>query len=434
MMAQLKSEKRLASTFAFRPHPEGRGMDTISFRRRSNKPQGDAMKSYLTHLECTACGERHDADVLQTVCRSCAKVLYPRYDLEAVKKVVSPGELASREQTMWRYYEVLPVRDPVNVATLGEGGTPLLRVERLGEAHRCTDLSIKDEGANPTATFKARGMAAAVSRAKELGAKRLMVPSAGNAAGAMAAYAARAGLEAHLFMPRTTPQSNILESGIAGAEVELVEGHIGDAGRAARERAAEIPMFDMSTMKEPYRVEGKKTLGYEIAEALGWRLPDVIVYPTGGGTGLLGMWKAFEEMEELRWLPDSRRPRMIAVQAEGCAPVVKAFHEGADHCDPWENATTVATGLLVPAPYADYLILGVLRESGGTALTVSDAEALAAVVEMASAEGIFPCPEGAATLAALKKLLADGLVDREEKIVLLNTGSGLKYLDVLGGS
>ena len=389
------------------------------------------MKSYLTYLECTACGQRHDADALHTVCQSCTKVLYPRYDLAAVKSAVSQWELASREQTMWKYFEVLPVRDPLNVATLGEGGTPLLRADQLGTALDCTDLYIKDEGLNPTASFKARGMAAAVSRAKELGATRIMVPSAGNAAGAMAAYAARAGLEAHLFMPRTTPQSNILESGIAGAEVELVDGHIGDAGRIARERAAASPMFDMSTMKEPYRVEGKKTLGYEIAESLGWRLPDVIVYPTGGGTGLLGMWKAFEEMEEMGWLPDSHRPRMIAVQAEGCAPVVKAFHDGADHCEPWENAQTVAAGLRVPGPYADYLILQCLRESGGTALTVTDAEALACVPEMAAAEGVFPCPEGAATLAALKKLLADGSVDREERIVLLNTGSGLKYLDVL---
>ena len=243
----------------------------------------------------------------------------------------------------------------------------------------------------------------------------------------MAAYAARAGMPAYLFMPDTTPQSNILESRIAGAVVELVEGHIGDAGRAARERAAVSTMFDMSTMKEPYRVEGKKTLGYEIAEALGWELPDVIVYPTGGGTGLLGMWKAFEEMEEMGWLPAGRRPRMITVQMEGCAPIVKAFHEGRETISPWENAMTVAAGLRVPGPVADYLILRCLRESDGTALTVTDDEALAAVPEMASAEGIFPCPEGAATLAALGKLLQSGKVDASERIVLLNTGSGLKY-------
>ena len=248
----------------------------------------------------------------------------------------------------------------------------------------------------------------------------------------MAAYAARAGMPAYLFMPDTTPQSNILESRIAGAEVELVEGHIGDAGRAARERAAVSPMFDMSTMKEPYRVEGKKTLGYEIAEALGWELPDVIVYPTGGGTGLLGMWKAFGEMEEMGWISEGGRPRMIAVQMEGCAPIVKAFHEGQESISPWENATTVAAGLRVPGPVADYLILRCLRESGGTALTVTDDEALAAVPEMASAEGVFACPEGAATLAALHKLLQSGEVDASERIVLLNTGSGLKYLDVLG--
>ena len=390
------------------------------------------MRSYLTHLECTACGQRHDADVLQNLCRDCGKVLYPRYDLSAAAKAVSPADIASRQQTMWRYREVLPVRDDAFEVTLGEGGTPLLRAERLGSALGCTDLYIKEEGVNPTGSFKARGMAAAVSRAKELGAERLVVPSAGNAAGAMAAYAARAGMPAYLFMPNTTPQSNILESRIAGAEVELVEGHIGDAGRAARERAAVSPMFDMSTMKEPYRVEGKKTLGYEIAEALGWELPDVIVYPTGGGTGLLGMWKAFGEMEEMGWISAGGRPRMIAVQMEGCAPIVKAFHEGQESISPWENATTVAAGLRVPGPVADYLILRCLRESGGTALTVTDDEALAAVPEIATAEGVFACPEGAATLAALHKLLQSGEVDASERIVLLNTGSGLKYLDVLG--
>ena len=389
------------------------------------------MKSYLTHLECTACGLLHDSRELQTICTACSKVLYPRYDLAAAKSEISPKDLVYRDQTMWRYFEVLPVLDPQNVTTLGEGGTPLLRTQKLAGTLGCTNLYIKDEGQNPTASFKARGMAAAVSKAKELGAMRVMVPSAGNAAGAMAAYAARAGIEAHLFMPKTTPNSNILESGITGAQVELVDGHIGDAGRIARERAVRVPIFDMSTMKEPYRVEGKKTLGYEIAEALGWRLPDVIIYPTGGGTGLLGMWKAFGEMEELGWLQGRHRPRMIAVQAEGCAPVVKAFHKGAVQCEPWENAQTIATGLRVPSPYADYLILQCLRESGGTAMTVTDDEALAAVPEMASTEGIFPCPEGAATLAALKKLLMDKTVDKDECIVLLNTGTGLKYLDVL---
>ena len=389
------------------------------------------MRSYLTHLECTACGQTHDADTLQTLCRACGKVLYARYDLGAASEAVTPAELAARPQTMWRYREVLPVRDDAFEVTLGEGGTPLLRAGRLGEALGCGDLWIKDEGVNPTASFKARGMAAAVARAKELGAERLVVPSAGNAAGALAAYAARAGMPTFVFMPETTPQSNILESRVAGASVELVEGHIGDAGRAARERAAVSPMFDISTMKEPYRVEGKKTLGYEIAEALGWELPDVIVYPTGGGTGLLGMWKAFGEMEEMGWIASGSRPRMIAVQMEGCAPIVKAFHEGQESISPWENAATIAAGLRVPGPVADYLILRCLRESGGAALTVTDDEALAAVPEMAAAEGVFPCPEGAATLAALHKLLASGDVARSERIVLLNTGSGLKYLDVL---
>lgn len=389
------------------------------------------MPNFLSHLECTACGQRHDADTLQTLCQTCGKVLYARYDLAATAKAVSPVDIATRAWTMWRYREVLPVRNDAFQVTLGEGGTPLLHAERLGSALGCADLYVKDEGVNPTATFKARGMAAAVSRAKELGAERLVVPSAGNAAGAMAAYAARAGMAAYVFMPATTPQANILESRVAGAALELVEGHIGDAGRAARERAAVSPMFDMSTMKEPYRVEGKKTLGYEIAEALGWELPDVIVYPTGGGTGLLGMWKAFGEMEEMGWIPAGRRPRMVAVQMEGCAPIVAAFHAGQESISPWENAQTVAAGLRVPGPVADYLILRCLRESGGTALTVTDEEALAAVPEIASAEGVFACPEGAATLAALRKLLASGSVAASERIVLLNTGSGLKYLDLL---
>ena len=389
------------------------------------------MKSYLTHLECTVCREIHDSEILQTICQFCGKILYPRYDLSSVKKVLSTADLTHRGNSMWRYFEVLPIRDRKNLVTLGEGGTPLLRADNLGNSLGCSDLYIKDEGVNPSASFKVRGMSAAVSRAKELGARRLVVPSAGNAAGALAIYAARAGLEADIFMPETTPYSNIWESKVSGAQVHLVQGHIGDAGRAAQELGSQVPMFDISTLKEPYRVEGKKTLGYEIAEALGWELPDVIIYPTGGGTGLLGMWKAFSEMEELGWIPSSSRPRMIAVQAEGCAPVVRAFESGADGCSPWENPTTIASGLRVPNPFSGYLILQVIRESRGTALVVTDEECLTAVRDMASSEGILPCPEGAATLAALRKLLEDQTVLPSERIVLLNTGSGFKYLDVL---
>jgi threonine synthase len=389
------------------------------------------MKSYLTHLECTVCEKIHDSEKLQTVCQSCGKILYPRYDLSGVKKALTPGDLTSRGNSMWRYFEVLPVRNSQNIVTLGEGGTPLLHANNLGNSLGCTELYIKDEGVNPSASFKVRGMSAAVSRAKELGVRRLVVPSAGNAAGALAIYAARAGLDADIFMPETTPYSNIWESKVSGAQVHLVQGHIGDAGRAAQELGSQIPMFDISTLKEPYRVEGKKTLGYEIAEAFAWNLPDVIIYPTGGGTGLLGMWKAFSEMEELDWIPPFRRPRMIAVQADGCAPVVRALESGSDICLPWDNPTTIASGLRVPNPFSGYLILQVLRESGGTALTVTDEECLTAVRDMASSEGILPCPEGAATLAALRKLLAEQLVSPTERIVLLNTGSGFKYLDVL---
>ncbi|MBI4233307.1 MAG: threonine synthase [Chloroflexi bacterium] len=389
------------------------------------------MRSYLSHLECTACGKAFPAEELHTVCPACGKVLYPRYDLEAVRRSVTPRKLSHRVSSMWRFFEVLPVRDPANVVTLGEGETPLLPAPRLGKALGCAHLSIKDEGVNPTATFKARGMAAAVSRAKELGARGLAVPSAGNAAGALAAYAARAGLDAHVFMPQETPAANKKECLVCGARLELVPGHIGDAGRAARERVKQEGLFDVSTLKEPYRVEGKKIMAYELAEALGWRLPDTIVYPTGGGTGIVGMWKAFEEMEALGWLREDRRPRLVCVQAEGCAPVVKAFQQGKGVCEPWQEARTVAAGLRVPAPFADYLILQALRDSGGTAVTVSDAEILDALREMASVEGIFACPEGAATLAGLRRALSAGLVDPGGVIVLLNTGSGLKYLELV---
>ena len=390
------------------------------------------MRSYLTHLECTVCGAEHDADAPQNVCTHCGRVLYPRYDLEGAARAVNPAALSTRPPTMWRYFEVMPVRSPDNVISLGEGGTPLLHAKRLGAALGCPRLYIKDEGLNPTGSFKARGLAAAVSRAVELGLRRFAMPSAGNAGGALAAYVARAGAEAYITVPRETPQANVTEVQFYNARWDLVAGHIGDAGRIARERAAEEGLFDLSTMKEPYRVEGKKTMGYELAQDLGWKAPDVVMYPTGGGTGILGIWKAFEEMAAMGWLTDDSRPRMVCVQSEGCAPVVKAYHEGKDRIEPWPDPQTIAAGLRVPGPFADDLILQVVRQSGGTALTVSDDEIRAGVREMAELEGVFACPEGAGTLAALRTLLAQGAVDPEGTIVLLNTGTGLKYLDLLG--
>ncbi|MCS7207224.1 MAG: threonine synthase [Dehalococcoidia bacterium] len=388
------------------------------------------MRSYLSHLECTACGRVCSAEQVHTVCPACGRVLYARYDLERARNAVDPKMVAGRPRSMWRWWEVLPVRDPRNIVSLGEGDTPLLPAPRLGQRLGCARLYIKDESLNPTGTFKARGQAAAVSRAKELGVKGLVIPSAGNAAGAMAAYAARAGLPAYVFMPQDAPEANKKECAVAGAHLELVAGHIGDAGRLSRVRAQELGLLDVSTLREPYRVEGKKIMGYEIVEGLGWRYPGAIVYPTGGGTGLVGMWKAFDEMEALGWV-EGPRPKMFCVQAEGCAPIVRAFQEGKERAEPFPHPQTIASGLRVPAPFADYLILQVVRASGGSALAVSDREMVECVREMASLEGVFACPEGAATLAGLKRLLAEGRINPDEPIILLNTGSGLKYLDVL---
>ena len=388
------------------------------------------MKSYLTHLECTYCGRRWPADEPARTCLECGKVLYPRYDLDAARSGFDRAVLRERPATMWRYFEVLPVRDEENIVSLGEGFTPIIEAKRLGQTLGARSIYIKDEGINPTASFKARGLSAAVSRAKELGLTRLTMPSAGNAGGALAAYAAAAGMEAHIFMPRDAPEANRKEVASIGARLTLVDGLIGDAGALSRQKAAEDGLFDVSTLQEPYRVEGKKTLGYEVAEQMGWELPDAIIYPTGGGTGIVGFWKAFEEMENLGWT-EGGRPRMFCVQAEGCAPIVRAFHEGTEFAEPWENARTMAAGLRVPAAIGDYLILQVLRESGGGAITVSDAEIMDWVKRLASLEGVFACPEGAATAAALSKLMADGALSPDDNILLLNTGSGLKYLDLL---
>jgi threonine synthase len=389
------------------------------------------MKSYLTHLECTYCHKTYSSGELHRTCDDCGKVLYPRYDLEAAKSGFDRNVLRDRPANMWRYFEMMPILDEANVITLGEGYTPIFKVERLGKDLGCTDLHIKDEGMNPTASFKARGLGAAVSKAKELGVTKLTMPSAGNAAGAMTSYAAKGGMEAYIFMPKDAPQANQKEVVITGGHLTLVDGLINDAGRISGEKAAELGLFDISTLREPYRVEGKKTMGYEIAEQSGWKLPDVILYPTGGGTGIVGMWKAFDEMEALGWI-GSERPKMFAIQSEGCAPIVKAFRDGTEFADMWPNATTLAAGIRVPAAIGDYLILQALRDSGGGAETVSDDEILVNIKRVGSLEGMFICPEGAALVAALEKLLADGTLSPDENILILNTGSGLKYLDMIG--
>lgn len=383
----------------------------------------------LTHLECTRCGERYAADRPQSVCTKDGGVLYARYDLGKIKKNFSAARLAGRAPTMWRYDAVLPDADPVS---LGEGFTPML------PSREFPNVFIKDEGLNPTGSFKARGLSAAVTMARHFGLKKLAIPSAGNAAGALAAYAAAAGVEAHIFMPKDVPASNRIECDYYGAHVTLVDGLISDCARKVAElKESEVwtrdGWFDVSTTKEPYRVEGKKTMGCEVAEQLGWKLPQGIIYPTGGGVGLLGMWKAFEEMETLGWI-GSERPRMICVQSTGCAPVVKAWDEGKSSMEMWPNATTIASGLRVPKPYGDYLILDILKKSKGTAVSASDDEILEAARHWAKVEGIFAAPEGAACLVAYRKLRASGFFKPEDTVVLFNTGSGMKYLDVLDRS
>jgi threonine synthase len=382
----------------------------------------------VTHLECALCGQEHEAHRLLNLCRTCGKPLLVRYDLSRSKTTLTKESLVARRPDMWRYREVLPVENDENIVSLGEGWTPLLRARRLGRRLKINELYIKDESQNPTQSFKARGMATAVSMAKELGAKKLAVPSAGNAAGALAAYAARAGLQAFIFMPRDTPRANVVECQQTGARVTLMDGLITDCGAEVARRKEKEGWFDVSTLKEPYRVEGKKTLGYELAEQLNWQLPDVIIYPTGGGTGLIGMWKAFDEMEQMGWI-GSRRPRMVTVQAAGCAPIVQAFEEGNRFADEFPNAATTASGLRVPKAIGDFLILDALRKSGGTAVAVTDEELIAATREIGALEGIFCAPEGAACLPALRQLIEDGEVSSTDRVVLFNTGSGVKYME-----
>ncbi|MCW5960041.1 MAG: threonine synthase [Pyrinomonadaceae bacterium] len=383
----------------------------------------------VTHLECANCHKNYEANQLLNLCTECGKPLLVRYDLEKAKKTLTKDSLPSRRSNLWRYMEVLPVKNEENIVSFGEGWTPLLEAKRLAETLPVKlNLYIKDEGQNPTQSFKARGMTAAISMAKELGVKKLAVPSAGNAAGALAAYAARAGMEANIFMPSDTPKANIIECQQTGANVTLIDGLITDCGAEVARRKDAEGWFDVSTLKEPYRAEGKKTMGYELAEQFKWNLPDVILYPTGGGTGLIGMWKAFDEMEKMGWIGE-KRPRMVSVQSLTCAPIVRAFHEGKRFADEFENAETVASGLRVPKAIGDFLIIDALNESKGTAIAVSDEELVKAVGEIGAAEGVFTAPEGAACLPALRKMIEQNLVKENDTVVIFNTGAGVKYLE-----
>jgi threonine synthase len=385
--------------------------------------------SYFTHLECGYCGKIYDKNKIWNLCVDCGKPLLARYDLESARREFSKDKLMNRESTLWRYEEMLPVIDQKFRLSLGEGFTPLINVSRLGNEVGMKNLFIKDEGMNPTTSFKARGLCLAISKAYELGVKEVSIPSAGNAAGAMSAYAALAGMKSFVFMPKDVPQPFISECMALGADVTLVDGLITDCGKLAAEGVKKFGRFDVSTLKEPYRIEGKKTMGYEVAEQMQWNLPDVIIYPTGGGTGLIGMWKAFDEMEKLGWI-NSKRPRMVTVQSTGCAPIVKAFDDGKEFAEMWSDAKTIADGLRVPAAVGDFLILRAIRESNGTAIAVSDEEIFESTNMIGRTEGIFAAPEGGATLAALKNLLKNDWISPEEKVVLFNTGSGHKYMQL----
>ena len=394
------------------------------------RPDQEVAKSTLEWLECSRCHKATGLEGLPGLCAACGGVLLARYRLDDAARTLTPERLRQRPLNQWRYAEVLPGSE--RTITLGEGMTPLHRANFLGQSTGLRNLFIKDESLNPTGSFKARGMSTAVTMALGCGARRLALPSAGNAGGAAAAYGALAGLAVDLFLPLDTPEPFRLEAAAYGATVHLVDGDISDCGALVRKGGEREGWFDLSTLKEPYRLEGKKTMGYELAEQFDWQLPDVLIYPTGGGTGLIGMWKAFEELQQLGLLRSPRRPRMVVVQAEGCAPVVKAYESGASQSTPWPEPRTYAAGLRVPTVIGDRLILQALRESGGTALTVTEDEMARAQLEMARGEGIFPAPEGGATLAAARRLAASGEIDAEERVVLFNTGSGLKYPKIPG--
>jgi threonine synthase len=385
------------------------------------------IKSYFTHLECPECSKRFEADVLQTICPDCNSPIFACYDLETLKSRLSRDEVLQRPLSVWRWAELLPVRSPSFRITLGEGETPLLEARRLAQSLGLQHLRVKDEGLNPTGTFKARGLHMAVARAVELGVREFVIPTAGNAGGALAAYAARCGVMAHVYMPKDAPRSTMEEVKSYGMELVLVDGLINEAGRLARIDATREGWFDVSTFREPYRPEGKKTMGLELAEAYAWDVPDVIIYPAGGGTGLVGMWRAFEQLETLGWI-GSRRPRFVAVQPDGCAPIVRAFQQGAERTILWENAHSIAGGIRVPAVFADRPILRLLRDSHGTAVSVSDDEMVQFQKRLATQDGILASYESAATAAALARLVEQKWIQPEERVVIFSTASGLKYL------
>jgi threonine synthase len=385
------------------------------------------MTHYVTHLECANCFERYDAGLVHGLCIKCQRPLWVRYDLDAVKQAVSRNDLALRAQTMWRYRELLPVFDDASIVSLGETVTPLVAAPRLAAELHVDEILVKDESRLPTGSFKARGMAMAITKANEFGIRRVAAPTAGNAGGAMAAYAARAGMDAYVFMPQDTPTVNAKECWLAGAKTFHVNGLINDCGRIVGEGKAEKGWFDLSTLKEPYRIEGKKTMGLELAEQLGWELPDVILYPTGGGTGLIGMWKAFAELEHLGWLKSSRKPRMISCQSDGCAPIARAFEQGARFAEKFADAQTIASGVRVPVAVGDFMILDAVRASGGTAVAVPERVIEPWMKKAISLEGLSICPETAVCLGALEMLLAGGHIKPHERIVVFNTGAAQKY-------
>jgi threonine synthase len=381
--------------------------------------------TFVTHLECSATGERYPADELHNLSRA-GKPLLVRYDLDAIRNALSKAALAQRPRDLWRYRELLPVRRTEHIVSLGEPVTPLVAMPKLAASLHAGEILVKDEGRLPTGSFKARGLVMAVSMAKALGVSHMAMPTNGNAGAALAAYASRAGIKTTIFCPDDTPEVNVSEIALQGASVYRVNGLIDDCGKIVAEGKAKVGWFDTSTLKEPYRIEGKKTMGIELAEQLGWQVPDVILYPTGGGTGLIGMWKAFAELEAIGFI-GNKRPRMVAVQAAGCAPMVRAYEAGEEHAPRWENAHTIAAGIRVPQALGDFLILRALRESGGFAIAVPDEAIEAGIAEAAREEGFLMCPEGAATYAALKQALADGRIRRDEQVVLFNCATGLKY-------